>query len=98
MPPESIAVQLDSGRRMLVETTVQGEEQVSIALPKFRGFVDSITEIAKSVAEAVENAKPDAAEVEFGVDATIESGELTAFLVKGSGTANLKVILRWKKT
>lgn len=71
---------------------------MSVSLPKFRGLSDAITDIAKSMAAVIEVVKPESAEVEFGVDATLESGELTALLVKGTGTANVKVTLRWEKT
>jgi Trypsin-co-occurring domain 1 len=98
MQSEPIVVELDTGRRVLVEATLRGEEQVSVGLPKFRGLADSITEIAKSIVTGIEAIRPDSAEIEFGVDATLESGELTALLVKGSGTANVKVTLRWEKT
>ena len=98
MHTEPIAVALESGRRMLVEATFQGEEQVSVSLLKFQRLSEAIGEIARSIAATVESVKPDAFELEFGVDASVDSGELTALLVKGSGTANIKVTLRWGKS
>lgn len=98
MRSEQIAVRLESGRRLLIEAQVQGEEQVAVSLPNFASFTDSIIDIGKTIAAAIEAVKPDSAEVEIGVDATLESGQLTALLVKGSGTANMKVTLRWGKT
>jgi hypothetical protein len=40
--------------------------------------------------------KPQRFEVELGFEIGVESGTLTAFLVKGTGKANLKVTLEWK--
>ena len=94
---EPIVVSLESGRHLLVDATLHGEEQVSVSLPKFRDLSEAISEIAHSVAAAVAAVKPDGFEVEFGIDATVDSGALTALLVKGSGTANIKVTLKWGK-
>jgi len=33
--------------------------------------------------------------VEFGLEVALESGQLTAVLVKGSAKANLKITLEW---
>ena len=43
----------------------------------------------------LQKVKPRAASVEFGLEIGIESGQLTALLVKGTGTANLKITLEW---
>jgi Trypsin-co-occurring domain 1 len=39
--------------------------------------------------------KPDKASVKFGLKVAVESGHLTAVVVKGSGEANLEVTLEW---
>ena len=39
--------------------------------------------------------KPRKASVELGLEVGLESGHLTALLVKGTGTANLKLTLEW---
>jgi Trypsin-co-occurring domain 1 len=44
---------------------------------------------------ALEAAKPEKATVEFGIDVGVESGQLTSMLVKGTGTATIKVTLEW---
>ncbi len=61
----------------------------------FDGLVDSIGAIAESMTRALRAAKPDEAEVEFGVDVGVEAGELTSLIVKGSGTATLRIKLAW---
>ncbi|WP_168792438.1 CU044_2847 family protein [Paraburkholderia aromaticivorans] len=98
MRSEAVEVTLQSGRNILIEVSVQGEEPVSNASQTFSDFGESLTELAKSISSAIEAIKPDSAEVEFGVEAALESGKLTTFLVKGSGSANVKVTLRWGKS
>lgn len=95
MSENVVSIELESGRRILVEAMSRGDEQVAMSMPKFSGFAESVTEISKAVMSAIDAIKPDSAEVEFGIDASVESGELTALLVKGSGKANLKVKLSW---
>jgi hypothetical protein len=56
----------------------------------------SIASIAQTVTGALVQIAPDEAEVEFGVDIGVESGQLTSLLVKGTATATLKVRLLWK--
>jgi hypothetical protein len=41
--------------------------------------------------------KPHKASVEFGLEVALEAGQLTALLVKGSGTSNLKITLEWSE-
>jgi hypothetical protein len=97
MRSEAIAVELEGGRKIFVEANIQGEEQVSFGFAKFSGLSEAVGDIAKSIAGVIDQVKPASAEVEFGVDAAIESGQLTALLVKGTGTANVKITLRWDK-
>ena len=47
------------------------------------------------MSEALARVKPDHATVEFGVDASVEAGGLTALIVKGTGSATLKITLEW---
>lgn len=92
---EILQVEMPNGRMILVEARVSGEEKVASAVPKFSGLSDAITEVAQIIAHAIEETKPASAEIEFGIEAAVESGRLTALLVKGTGTANLKVTLKW---
>ncbi|MGO4394724.1 CU044_2847 family protein [Variovorax sp. M-6] len=96
MANEVVAVELEGGRRIMVEAMTRGDEKVAFSMPKFSGFAEAVTDISRAVMAAIDAVKPDSAEVEFGIDASIESGELTALLVKGTGTANLKITLSWK--
>jgi hypothetical protein len=64
----------------------------------FDGVVDSIKAITQQLTGALQEVKPDKASLEFGVDIGIESGQLTALLVKGTGSATLKITLEWGKS
>lgn len=58
----------------------------------------SIAAIAEVVTGSIRTVAPDEAEVEFGVDVGVESGQLTSMLVKGSAHATVNVRLLWKRT
>jgi hypothetical protein len=93
-------VKADLGQGRVIQIEVQSasdpEANVSIRdVVSFSGLVDSIEGIAESMTEALRKAKPDKATVEFGVDVGVESGGLTALLVKGTGTATVKITLEW---
>jgi hypothetical protein len=93
-----VPVQLPDQVKIQVEATVLGgEEDVSFRVQSFQGVIDAIESIASAMNAALQKIKPDKASVEFGLEMAIESGELTALLVKGSGTANLKISLEWGK-
>jgi hypothetical protein len=62
----------------------------------FEGVRNTISAIASSLTGALEDAKPDEATVEFGLELAVKSGKLTGLLVEGSGTTSLKVTLVWK--
>jgi hypothetical protein len=58
-------------------------------------FKTSVESLARSVAEVIQKVSPTKATAEFSVEIALESGKLTALLVKGSGKANLKITLEW---
>lgn len=93
---EIIPVEFANNVTVHVEATVlPGEEDVAYSVAAFKQVTDSIEAIAISVVESLRRIKPHKAAVEFGLEIAIESGQLTALLVKGSGKANLKVTLEW---
>ena len=69
--------------------------EVAFTLPPFQGVTDAIENIAISMLTTLEKVRPKKASVEFGIEFALESGQLTALLVKGSGTSNLKITLEW---
>jgi hypothetical protein len=93
---EIIKAQLSNSSIVYIEAkSLGGEEEVAFTLPSFKEVTDAIEGIAESMIEALRKVKPKKASVEFGLEIALESGQLTALLVKGTGTSNLKIILEW---
>ncbi len=95
---EIVKVRLPDGTELNFETTPSGGEQ---KVGKLEDVLDS-SKIAKTIEGTVEilrgtfeRIKPDKASVKFGLKVAVESGQLTAVVVKGSGEANLEVTLEW---
>jgi len=74
---------------------LDGEQRTSTKLPSFNDVALTITSLAHSLSGAIAAAKPQKASVEFGVEVAVESGQLTALIVKGGAKANLKITLTW---
>lgn len=91
-----IKTELANGASLHIQATIlDGEEEVSFELPSFKGVTDVLEGIAESVVTTLKKVKPQKASIEFGLEVALESGQLTALLVKGTGTSNLKVTLEW---
>ncbi|HVB75560.1 MAG TPA: CU044_2847 family protein [Ktedonobacteraceae bacterium] len=93
---EVVKAQLDGGFSINIEaTSLGGEERVAAGIPSFKDVTDTVEGLAKAMVMTLKKVKPRSASVEFGVQIGIESGKLTALLVKGTGNANLKITLEW---
>jgi hypothetical protein len=91
-----IPVELANGTVIHVQATLLGgEEQVSVHLPSFDEVGHAVEGIAHTLVTSLERVKPRKTSVELGVAIALESGKLTALLVQGSSTANLKITLEW---
>jgi hypothetical protein len=93
-------VRIDEHTVIQVEqpVTVGAEEEIAHripAIPAFDGFTEALGKIATSVRAGLEQVQPTRAVVEFGVDVSLESGQLTAMIVKGAGAAHVTVTLEW---
>ncbi len=96
---EIIKAKLENGAIVHVEArSLGGQEEVAFTVLPFEGVTDAIESIAASIVTTLEKVKPKKASVEFGIEVALESGQLTALLVKGSGTSNLKITLEWGDT
>ncbi|ONI90722.1 hypothetical protein ALI22I_11495 [Saccharothrix sp. ALI-22-I] len=75
------------------------EEEVSARALSLDGFTSSLSAITETVSNALahgfDKVKPDKITLEFGCEVGVESGKLTAILVKGSAKANIKVVAEW---
>lgn len=67
------------------------------AAVKFDQLMEPLKGITDVVFRSLREMKVPKATVEFGMEMAMESGALTALLVRGSGTANLKVTLEWSR-
>jgi hypothetical protein len=96
----TLRVALPGGGDMLIEATDTGhalESPLSPALPDFSDVADTIVSLSSALGSAMEKARPSKATVEFGVEVALDSGKLTALLVKGSAKASFKVSLTWEQ-
>lgn len=71
------------------------EQDVTFATRSFSKISEIIEGIGDSLHQAKQTLKPNKMEVEFGLEIAVESGELTALLVKGGGTSHLTVKFEW---
>lgn len=94
---ETIPVQLDNGAVIKVEVAQTGREDVAIDIRPFKEVTNALEGIVDAIAQTLQKAQPDKASVKFGLELAIESGSLTAVIVKGSGKANLEIMLEWSK-
>jgi hypothetical protein len=96
---ELVATQID-GTPLLLEVRAGDDPERDVSILRdtsFDGVVEAIKKISTQLSAALNEVKPDKAALEFGVDVGIESGQLTALIVKGSGSASLKITLEWGK-
>lgn len=97
------SVRLEHEGHLLVEITPTdefGETQVSsrsIDLDTDQVF-RQIARFAGKLKEVVTATEPDEAQIEIGVGFSIEAGQLTAVLLKGTAEGNVKVTLKWTKS
>jgi hypothetical protein len=62
----------------------------------FDQITKTIESVAQELGSCIKRVKPDKASVEFGVEIAVESGGLTALIVKGTAKGNLKITLTWE--
>ena len=75
-----------------------GEEDVVSLTKAFDTVTASIHEVSSRLADTLRAVAPDKATLEMGFDLALENGALVAMLVKGSGSASLRVTLEWDKS
>jgi hypothetical protein len=99
LPDKIVRTRIPGGPVIHIETTQLGDAEVEVvdldALFDFGEVEAAIESLAGAIGRTIEKVKPKKACVEFGVEIGLESGALTAVLVKGTGKANLKITLEW---
>lgn len=98
MTTEKIPVKLPNGAIIKLEVSEFGREDVSFDAIPFDDIAPALEGITTAIKETLEKAKPQKASVKFGLETSIESGKLTAAIVKGSGKANLEITLEWSES
>ncbi len=93
---DTVPVQLPNGAIIKFEVTQTGREDVSFDSKKFQPIAEAIEGVVQMIAAPIQKVKPKKATVKFGMELAIESGQLTATVVKGSGKANLEITLEWE--
>jgi Trypsin-co-occurring domain 1 len=82
----------------IAESDAAGEAEIAgLLTPQgtLNEIRDAISGVAATMQEAFKAIRPSEATIEFGIDIGVESGTLTALLVKGTGQTHLKVTLKW---
>ena len=76
-----------------------GREEVGLldSIP-FDQVTEVLGEIAQGIGKTIEKAKPSKATVELGIEFGLENGKLVALIARGTGKANLKIGLEWKRS
>lgn len=91
-----VPVRLDEHTVILVEAVARGEVDVTRPRPlDFQAFVRQVGGIARALTEQVRELKPDKTTVEFACSVGVESGQLTALLVKGTANGSVKITMEW---
>lgn len=91
-----VPVQLPNGAIVKVEVSSMGREDVGFDVKQFQPVADAIEGIVQMIAAPIQKVKPKKATVKFGMELALESGQLTAVIVKGSGKGNLEITLEWE--
>ena len=97
-----VKTKLPNGAVIHVEAARLGSKEQDVAFDprkalNFEGVANSLEGISDAIVLSLQKLKPHKATVEFGLQIGVESGQLTALIVKGSGTANLKITLEWEE-
>lgn len=92
---ETIPVQLEDGSTVRIEVSKTGREDIAIDLRPFKEVTNALEGIINAIAVPISKVNPRKATVKFGVEIALESGQLTAVLVKGTSKANLEITLEW---
>jgi len=99
MSTEIVPTILENGAVISIEATRKGGEEDASAFNltsiPFDEITHAIEGVTESLVKTLQRVKPQRASIELGIAFGIESGTLTAVLVKGTGDANLKITLEW---
>ena len=76
-----------------------GREEVGILDEiNFGEIIDLLTDLADQLGSSLHRARPARASIEMGLEFGLENGQLIALIARGSGKANLKIVMEWEQT
>ena len=94
-----ITVKLDEQTTIQFESTMpRGEQNISdkkIEM-EYKNFSKSVEKIASQTIEPLKKLQAKKITLKMGLALGIESGGLTAMIVKGTGKANIEVTIEWE--
>lgn len=93
---DTVPVQLPNGAVVKVEVSRTGREDVGFDVKHFQPITDVIEGVVQMITDPIQKVKPKKVSVKFGMEFAVESGQLAAVIVKGSGKANLEIMLEWE--
>ena len=93
---ERVPVQLPNGATVQIEVVSSGREKVAFNPFSFNEITDVLEGVTTALKATLEKAQPQKASVTFGLEISVESGQLAAAIVKGSGQTNLSITLEWE--
>jgi hypothetical protein len=91
----TVPIRLPNGEIVHVEVSESGRKDTSIDLHLFDEISGILEGVTVALSETLQKAKPRKAIIKFGLELAVESGKLTAIVVKGSSKANLEITLEW---
>lgn len=94
-----IPVELSDKTIIYVEVEAIGDQPVSSSKASIKGVMQKLESLAKDLGDSVKQisdvACPDEISIEMGLEASLETGKLSAILVQGGSKANFKVTMKW---
>ena len=94
-----ITVKLDDQTTIQFESTIpRGEQDISDKKidMEYEKFSQSVKKIASQTIEPLKKLKAKKVTLKMGLALGLESGGLTAMIVKGTGKANMEVTIEWE--
>lgn len=94
-----ISVKLDDETTIQIETAIpRGEHNISDTkmVMEYEKFSMSVEKIATQTLEPLKNLKAKKVTLKMGLALGLESGGLTAMIVKGTGKANMEITIEWE--
>lgn len=94
-----IPVELLDGTIINVEVVSIGEQRVGYNQKPFKEATETIKKISSEIATTLKSinndVQPNKIAVKLGLEIALESGNLTAILVKGTSKANIEITMEW---